>query len=315
MRAMGTSARRWARALVFGAVWAAVTAGAGAARAQRSDPAAAEALFREGRTAANAGDHATACKKFQESNRLDPAPGTVFNIADCEEKLGHLATAWTLFREVAQRLKADDERTAIATSRAAGLEPRLPKLSVVLAPGAPPGARVFRDGVELQTGAFDTALPVDPGKHVLAVEAPQRDRTEVTISLREGEAKRQTLEAGKPVPDTAGGHGSARRTVGFVVGAVGLAAVGVGAVTGILVLDRKSTVDHNCNTAKRCNATGAEAADSGRTLAPISSVTLIGGGVALAAGAVLVLTAGGSDSESRAALIVGPGRIDLSARF
>jgi hypothetical protein len=302
-----------ARALVFGAVFVAMTAGSSAAVAQRSDPAAAEALFREGRAAADAGDHATACKKFKESNRLDPAPGTVFNIADCEEKLGHLATAWTLFREVAQRLKSDDDRTAIATSRSAALEPRLPRLSIVLAPDAPPGARVFRDGVELQAGAFDTALPVDPGKHLLAVEAPQHERAEATVSLREGEAKRETLSAGKPAP--ASGHGGARRTVGFVIGGLGLAAAGVGAVTGILVLDRKSTVDDNCDAAKRCNPTGAEAADSGRTLAPISTVSLVAGGVALAAGVVLVLTSGSSDRESRAALTVGPGRLDLSARF
>ena len=37
-------------------------------------------------------------------DRLDPAIGTVFNIADCEEKLGRLATSWTLFQEVVQRL-------------------------------------------------------------------------------------------------------------------------------------------------------------------------------------------------------------------
>ena len=71
------------------------------ARAQDArDPAAAEALFREGRTAAQKKDFTTACAKFRESNRLDPAVGTVFNIADCEERLGRLATSWTLFQEV-----------------------------------------------------------------------------------------------------------------------------------------------------------------------------------------------------------------------
>src|SRR5262245_45677325 len=104
--------------------------GIAAAQSERSDAAAAEALFREGRAAADAGNHEKACKKFAESNRLDPAPGTVFNLADCEEKLGHVATAWTLFREVTQKLPSSDERHRIAMARATALEPRLPKLSI-----------------------------------------------------------------------------------------------------------------------------------------------------------------------------------------
>src|SRR5687768_2981870 len=72
------------RALCLGVAIAISAASAGA---EPRDAAAAEALFRQGRQAADAGDHAKACEKFKESNRLDPALGTVFNIADCEEKL------------------------------------------------------------------------------------------------------------------------------------------------------------------------------------------------------------------------------------
>src|SRR6266851_1461448 len=90
------------------------------------DPAAAEALFRAGRAAADKGDYVTACPKFEESNRLDPEVGTVFNLADCDEHLGKIASAWQLFKEVEQRLSASDERASIASSRAASLEPKLP---------------------------------------------------------------------------------------------------------------------------------------------------------------------------------------------
>ncbi|MFO0567610.1 MAG: hypothetical protein U0263_18270 [Polyangiaceae bacterium] len=58
--------------------------------AQGRDATAAEALFNAGRDAVKAGDYPTACAKFRESNRLDPAPGTVLNLADCEEHLGHV---------------------------------------------------------------------------------------------------------------------------------------------------------------------------------------------------------------------------------
>jgi hypothetical protein len=143
-----------------------------AARAQARDPAAAEALFREGRALSDAGDIAGACAKFRESDRLDPAVGTVFNIADCEERLGRVARAWTLFDEVAQRLPVTDKRRAVAQQRAAALEPRLPKLSIRLAAKAPAGARVVRDGVELGSASLGTPLPVDPGEHVVI----RRDR-------------------------------------------------------------------------------------------------------------------------------------------
>jgi hypothetical protein len=62
-------------------------------RAASADSAAAEALFREGRDAAKHGDLETACADFAESQRLDPAPGTLLNLAECEEKLGRVASA------------------------------------------------------------------------------------------------------------------------------------------------------------------------------------------------------------------------------
>jgi hypothetical protein len=235
-----TSRARWcAVALLVAAL------SGGSARAQGSDAAAAEALFREGRAASDAGDHDKACKKFAESNRLDPAPGTVFNLADCSEKLGRVATAWTLFREVAQKLPASDERTRIATARAAALEPRLPKLTIRVAPGTPADARVFRDGIELKAGALDTALPIDPGSHVLAIEANGHARAERPISIVEGDMREETLELG---PAAAGGDagatsGSTGRTVGWVLGGVGIVGIGVGVVTGLLVLDKKASVD------------------------------------------------------------------------
>ena len=61
------------------------------ARAQ--NPAAAEALFEQARAAMAAGSYELACARFRDSDRLDPAIGTRFNLADCEEKRGRVATA------------------------------------------------------------------------------------------------------------------------------------------------------------------------------------------------------------------------------
>jgi hypothetical protein len=269
------------------------------ARAQDQNAAAAEVLFRDGRAAADQADYATACAKFHESNRLDPAVGTLFNIADCEEKLGHLATAWTSFQEVAQRLPSDDERRVIAVQRSAALEPRLPRLRIHLGPGVPPGAKVRRDGVELGAASLDTDLPVDPGQHRIEVTAPGRPPHLSEVSMAEGERRTGEVSLeGEPAvlqaaPEKApvATNRSSTGTLGYVVGGVGLAAAVTGIVTGILVLDRKHTVDQNCNADKRCNSEGLDAARSGKTLGIATTIALSAGAVGLGAGTYLVLSA------------------------
>ena len=67
------------------------------------DPAAAEVLFQEGRDAVQRGNWPLACSKFRESERLDPGVGTLMNLADCEEKIGRLASAWERWREDVER--------------------------------------------------------------------------------------------------------------------------------------------------------------------------------------------------------------------
>jgi hypothetical protein len=57
------------------------------------NPAAAEALFEQARAAMAAGSYDIACARFRDSDKLDPAVGTRFNLADCEERRGRVATA------------------------------------------------------------------------------------------------------------------------------------------------------------------------------------------------------------------------------
>src|SRR5579871_2746595 len=84
------------------------------ARADERDPTAAESLFRSARAAVDRGDYATACPQFAESQRLDPAPGTLMNLADCEEHLGRVASAWEHFVQAREQLKTGDDRIPFA---------------------------------------------------------------------------------------------------------------------------------------------------------------------------------------------------------
>ncbi|HYQ01754.1 MAG TPA: hypothetical protein VER96_23940 [Polyangiaceae bacterium] len=268
-----------------------------AARAQESrDPAAAEELFRQGRAAAEKRDYLTACTKFRESNRLDAALGTLFNIADCEEKIGRFATSWTLFREVAQRLPSDDERRGIALQRAQALEPRVPRLLVHLTPAARSDIEVRRDGVVLGSASLDTWLPVDPGEHVVIVTAPGTDSASFVARIGEGERSQLDVGVGSPSAESKPGEGSVPKregvnhTAAYLVGGLGVAGLVTGIVAGVLVLDRKSTVDKNC-TDHLCNQAGYDAAQSGKTLGVVTTVGLITGAVGLGGATYLFLSA------------------------
>src|SRR5947209_4053467 len=129
-----------------------------AAHAETRDPIAAEALFRNGRARMEAGDVAGACPKFAESLRLDYAPGSLLNLAACEEELGRLATAWQHYVHLSELLPATDERRGYARERATKLERRIPRLTIRLA-RSDLGVRVSRDDVELGRASLGEALP------------------------------------------------------------------------------------------------------------------------------------------------------------
>ena len=96
-----------------------------------ADRAAARALFDQARSLAKEGKYTEACPKFEESQRLDPGMGTLFNLADCHEHAGRTATAWTLFLEVASQAKSSGQpdREKAARQRASSLEATLSRLS------------------------------------------------------------------------------------------------------------------------------------------------------------------------------------------
>ena len=100
------TARHWLRRVAPVCLVAiAFASGATAAEPTQADKVAARALFDEGRNLSAAGKYNEACVKLEESQRLDPGTGTMFNLADCYEHVGRTATAWSLYLEVASRMR------------------------------------------------------------------------------------------------------------------------------------------------------------------------------------------------------------------
>jgi hypothetical protein len=84
------------------------------------------------------------------------------------------------------------------------------------------------------------------------------------------------------------------RTIGLVVAGVGVAGIGVGAVTGILAIGKHDDAVAACPSyPDRCPAdgSGTRLNEQARDLASVSTIAFIGGGVLVVAGAVLFFVA------------------------
>ncbi|HEY8944288.1 MAG TPA: hypothetical protein VIM73_08495, partial [Polyangiaceae bacterium] len=178
----------------------------GVAHAQAGDKASAEILFNEGRAAAQQGNYELACEKLAESQRMDPAVGTLLNLGDCQEKLGRTASAWATWLEAAAMARAagQADRDAHARQRAEALVPRLVTLTVEVPPEhRVPGLTVTRNAIVLGAALWGTAAPVDPGEYEVSANAPGHQPWSTTVSVREGTPARLLVPRLTPEPATA----------------------------------------------------------------------------------------------------------------
>jgi len=308
------------------------------ARAAGSDnSAAAQALFDEAKAQMAAGHYDRACPALEESEKLDPALGTVLNLADCYEKAGRTASAWSKFVEAAGKAEKsrhpDAER--VAKDRARALEKRLAKLTIsVTAADSEPGLEVLRDGVNVGAAEFGLAIPVDPGSHTVTARAPGRKpwETQVTVTnatsasavvpeldrapVAEPEPSSQPASPANAAPrneesPVVAQGSNARRTIGLVVGGVGVAAAAAGGVFALLTKNEDNASDKLCHSGG--TDTCADAAEKHKYEQTVSDAkrdrtfAYVGFGVgaaALATGAVLFF--GGSNGSESGGFVVTP---------
>ncbi len=276
-----------------------------------ADPATAEALFRQGRQLMTEGKVAAACEKFQASQRLDPATGTLLNLADCDVKEGRTATGWAEFLAAARmaRNQGDAGRAEEATRRAKELEPALSHVSIQVTLRVA-ALRVTRDDVAIEEASFSSDLPIDPGQHVISASAPGYKAWSKAIRVGPNADKQVVVipalakDASPPAVASSPASSSAAPSaadasvaptprspmVGYVVGGAGLAAVGIGAFFGLRALSTYKDAEKDCPNHLRCSTTVTAKYDTAKTEANISNVTIGVGAVAIAAGIYLVVT-------------------------
>ncbi len=213
--------------------------------AAAGDTLTAEALFKKGLEAMKHNQFKEACDAFEGSDESDPSPGTEINVALCNEKQGKIATAWGWYRTAAgladQRNQKD--RAELARNEAVKLEPKLHKLTITVKGPAPEGLTVTRNGTSVPNAILGSDVPIDPGDYAIEVNAKNKKAWKGSVHIAAGPGADRLdvppLEdapvAVTPVgsapargdnhPPQTGNDGSTQRTVGLIVGGVGILAL------------------------------------------------------------------------------------------
>jgi hypothetical protein len=288
----------------------------GTARAQSNDDTAhADILFHEGLALLKRGDDATACTRFAESKDMAPAVGVSLYLADCLQRVGKPASAWKEFRSAeALAIERKDKRAALAHRRAEALAPGLDRVTIV-APSLDGSVRVTLDGEAVSPESLGTAMPVDPGRHVVVARSGKAERvfeavvdanrTTATVQIdpftdakpeeRPAIAHDDPTSAGGESPDTpasaepaAVGAGSTRLWVS--IGLAGLAAAGIGVGSGFGIAAKTARDESNagpCNASDHCTPRGLSLRQAAIDDALVSTVAFGVGVAALGACAIV----------------------------
>jgi len=311
---------------------------ASAAGAQ-SNSAMAESLFRDGKKLLEERRFDEACPKFKESSRLDPSSGVELALGLCYEGQGKTASAWGAYVTAASLSRRDGrhDRELAANTHAEALEPKLFHLTIQIAAEtvAVGGLTVKQDGVDVGSETWKGA-PADPGVHTIEVTAPGKKPFTTTIEV--GQEPQSTVRVpaleDAPLPPVVAPNGvvvlpappppappaHTGRTLGYVTGGAGAAALVAGTILGLVTLHNESSAQTLCPTIHCSNMQGVSDNNSAGTTADWSTGLFVAGAAAIGVGVTLVLL-DRSSSDSRPATrasmtpVLTPGYAGLSGRF
>jgi hypothetical protein len=309
-----TSSRlRWAALLVL---CLAAPRPAAAQERSASDFAQARELFNRGLDRRDAGDLAGALEALRAAHALGGTPITGLELGRTYVAMGKLVEARETLLGIG-RLPVQLQETARSTSAredaarlAQELRARIPSLTVTVAGPVADVLTVDVDGVALPMEALGTARQVDPGSHAIVVTTVTGERVTASVDVAEGEARRAEVAlppappappapvpAAEPAPaplaretppvERPHGPGPAP-FVGFAVAGAGVA---VGTVTGLLAMQKASSLKQACPAETNCPPGLQDDLSTGRALGTASTVAFIAAGAGAAAGVAGLLLA------------------------
>jgi hypothetical protein len=323
----------------------------------------ARAAFQEGIALTKEERWADALQAFERSDARHPHAVTTYNIGYCERLLGHPTRARAMFAKAladhqargSVELPADVVAVMETYLRDAELQIARVVVTVTITPAM--AAPVAVDGRPLEptttagpypvllagtrpVGVAEVApaptfeVDVDPGVHVFILSVKGRPDVVASETLAPGAriaielrvAPPEGTEAPKPLAAGPGVDAAPvekpNRVPAFVALGIGAAALATGAVSGAVALGYRGPIDAACTPGNAGACSSKRAA--GNTAADLATVSFITGGVAVAVGAILFFTSGGttgagtSTQTARVPAIepqVGWGTLGLEGRF
>lgn len=275
----------------------------------------AVAAFDEGRQLIEQGDCKAAVPKFRESLTHERSVSALVDIASCIEKEADPLASWRVLEEAAALASmTHDPRLASIEQRTAALESRLAMIAFKL-PGAAQqsGFELRVDGELVDRYLYHGGYATTPGAHrieartpgghfakTVTVEASARTPVEVVLERDAPPPPVMVVTPSAAEPSDRGAH---RRTLGLVLGGIGLAGLATGTVFGLMTLDKKSALEDACGgSLDACRAPDGsldEETSAAKATSAISTVGFVLGGVALLGATIIYLTS--PSPRSRAA--------------
>lgn len=211
------------------------------------EPNTAAELFDRGTQHMDGKRYAQACPLLAESYRLDPQLGALFTLAECEAKRGRIATAMARYEEYLElyaklppgKKARQGDREMIARAQVKALAAEVPQLVLMLPVVTAVETVVKLDGVMVAAASLGSAMPVDPGHHLITTQAPGGVETKTLVKLEKRQKKRLVLGVQEAPTANAESEGEERSSPGWqpyvLWGGVGLGVVGIGAGIGLTV--------------------------------------------------------------------------------
>ncbi len=254
------------------------------ARAQAepdAGPTYAEQLFRDAVQLMREDKCPAAVGLFTQSQKLDPSPGTLANLATCYARIGRISAAWRTYQEAVRLTDGaeDPELKDRILEALDQLERHLVKVVLVLPQGTKPIA------VRINGQDVDSSVPAhtNPGEIVVEAEAPgckpwrqtvKALGTGATVLVRVPQLNPAAptippVEATQPLP-----------TVPLILGGAGAAAILLGTVFGVQAITTHNSANASC-MAGHCTADGQELHNRAEANADLSTACFVAGGAAI----------------------------------
>ena len=311
----------------------------------------ARELGEKGSQALEKKDFASAETLFAQADQLYHVPTLLLGLARAQANQGKYVEAWESYHRIILEGAPPGANPTIARAiddakaEIDGVAGKRSKVTLsVTGVTAADSPKVTLDGVAVPSAGLGLERPVNPGKHAVHVEAAGMKPGDGSFTVDPGKSTTFSLAlekdpsgaepavvpppgsttptTGNPPPpgaDVSTSGGSMNRTLGFVGLGIGGAGLLAGVITGVIAMGKHGDLANSPCATKPCSSGDASTfnsdLDSYHSMGTISTVAFVVGGVATAAGVVLLLTAPKKTASAYISPTIGVGTVGAVGRF